>query len=137
MTELDTKQFIVQRKETLRKKMEEAQRLVEEAKEALAVLEHEYKALENLGRQLTPKEARAGGRTARGSLRSGILRALGEKPEGLTAAELIEAVGIKAGDKGRTSIKNALYAMTKTKDGVEPAVRESSGKYVLARSAQK
>jgi hypothetical protein len=137
VTELDTKQFIVQRKETLRSQMEEAQRLVDEAKEAFGALEHEYKALENLERQLTPKQARAAGRSPRGSLRSGILRALGEKPDGLTAAELMEALGIKSGDQGRTSIKNALDAMTKTKGGAEPDVRQSDGRYVLARPAQK
>lgn len=79
MTELDTKQFIMQRKETLRTQMEEAQRLVDEAKEAFAALEHEYKALENLERQLTPKQARAAGRSPRGSLRGRYPASLGRE----------------------------------------------------------
>jgi hypothetical protein len=134
MTELDTRQFIIERKQVLRTKLEEAQRAVDSAKEALTILEREFKALEALERQLTPKAR--GSRKPRGAIRQNIVRALTEKPQGLTAPELMEALGISGDEQGRISVKNALYAMTKAKGGEHPSVTQTNDRYVLQPAAQ-
>jgi hypothetical protein len=71
-------------------------------------------------------QTRARPQAQRGTRREALLRAIGENPNGLSRAEILECMGLKGDKPGQKSVSNALTALIKSNQ-----VSRREGKYVI------
>jgi len=116
--------FVQQERERLGKAREQAEGKAREAREEIASIEGELRAIEayeaakrGKGSSQSRQTRRSGGgqRQARsGSKRQALLQLIGSNPDGLTRGEILERMGLKGNKSGEMSVSNALTALAKT-----------------------
>ncbi len=129
MSEQETLDFVAQRRKALNEQQAAARAKVDEARNELAALEREDKALAALERALRP-DGSGGARNVPGEIRKAILAAIHGKPDGLTPAEIIDTLGARGNKTRQDAIRNALHVMKKPRGQHAPEVRHANGRYL-------
>jgi hypothetical protein len=133
VTEQRFSDVINEGRERLQREREEIFNQQQELENKIADLNRELAAIDAYEAVKTGKQASGTPRDAarrlgrRGGRREGLLRLIGENPQGLTRGEILERMALKGDKSAEMSVSNALTALTKRNQ-----VSRLGGKYRAA-----